>query len=86
MRQSKLFAMSLLSTDTAHRALMRVMRHHAPRSDLSTHTVANQSEPLVGVNWYADDAMLNVEVQLYVGKVKGLFSDQHRCLTVTGYT
>ena len=50
--------MSLLSTDTAHRALMRVMRYHAPRSDLSTHTVANQSEPLVGVNWYADDAML----------------------------
>ncbi|WP_375548849.1 acyl-CoA dehydrogenase family protein [Oceanicaulis alexandrii] len=34
------------------------MRHHAPRSDLSTHTVENQSEPLVGVNWYSHDAML----------------------------
>jgi putative acyl-CoA dehydrogenase len=34
------------------------MRHHAPRTDLATHSVENQSEPLVGVNWYSDDAML----------------------------
>ncbi len=34
------------------------MKHHAPRTQLPTHDVFNQSEPLAGVNWYADDAML----------------------------
>lgn len=35
------------------------MKHHAPRTALSTHDVFNQSEPLAGVNWYAGDAMLS---------------------------
>ena len=34
------------------------MTHHAPRADLSTHEVANQSEPLVGVNLFDADRML----------------------------
>ena len=38
------------------------MTHHAPRSELSTHTVENQSEPLVGVNWHGDDAILKSAV------------------------
>ncbi|MBI1264079.1 MAG: DNA alkylation response protein [Alphaproteobacteria bacterium] len=34
------------------------MIHHAPRTELSTHAVFNQSEPLTGVNWHDDDIML----------------------------
>ena len=34
------------------------MKHHAPRTELSTHDVFNQSEPLAGINWFCDDAML----------------------------
>ncbi|MEQ8435610.1 MAG: acyl-CoA dehydrogenase family protein [Oceanicaulis sp.] len=39
------------------------MKHHAPRSELSTHDVVNQSEPLAGVNWYSGDAMLKSAVE-----------------------
>jgi putative acyl-CoA dehydrogenase len=39
------------------------MKHHAPRTELSTHNVTNQSEPLTGVNWYAGDAMLKSAVE-----------------------
>ncbi len=35
------------------------MKHHAPRTDLATHDVFNQSEPLADVNWFCDDAMLS---------------------------
>lgn len=38
------------------------MTFHEPRTDLSTHTVENQSEPLVGVNWHGDDAILSSTV------------------------
>jgi len=34
------------------------MTHHAPRAELATHAVFNQSEPLTGVNWHDDDIML----------------------------
>jgi putative acyl-CoA dehydrogenase len=34
------------------------MIHHAPRTELSTHSVFNQSQPLTGVNWHDDDVML----------------------------
>ncbi|KAA5804488.1 DNA alkylation response protein [Alkalicaulis satelles] len=34
------------------------MTHHAPRTELATHSVFNQSEPLTGVNWHDDDVML----------------------------
>lgn len=34
------------------------MTHHAPRTELSTHSVFNQSQPLTGVNWHDDDVML----------------------------
>lgn len=34
------------------------MTHHAPRTELATHSVFNQSAPLTGVNWYEDDVML----------------------------
>ncbi|MCH8490722.1 MAG: acyl-CoA dehydrogenase family protein [Oceanicaulis sp.] len=34
------------------------MTHHAPRTELSTHSVFNQSPPLTGVNWHDDDVML----------------------------
>jgi len=39
------------------------MKHHAPRTELSTHDVVNQSEPLAGVNWYAGDAILKSAVE-----------------------
>ena len=35
------------------------MKHHAPRTELPTHEVFNQSEPLSGVNWFTDDIMLS---------------------------
>jgi len=35
------------------------MTHHAPRTELATHSVFNQSAPLTGVNWHDDDIMLN---------------------------
>lgn len=38
------------------------MKHHAPRTQLPTHDVFNQSEPLAGINWFADDAMLGEAV------------------------
>ncbi len=38
------------------------MTHHEPRTQLSTHTVENQSEPLVGVNWHGGDAILSSAV------------------------
>ena len=39
------------------------MKHHEPRTELSTHDVVNQSEPLAGVNWYSGDAMLKSAVE-----------------------
>ncbi len=44
------------------------MKHHAPRTELATHDVFNQSEPLAGVNWYSDDAMLSHAVRRNAGK------------------
>lgn len=38
------------------------MKHHAPRTELATHDVTNQSEPMTGVNWYSGDAMLKAAV------------------------
>ncbi len=39
------------------------MTHFRPRADLATHSVFNQSEPLLGVNLYAGDAMLSGAVK-----------------------
>ena len=45
------------------------MTHHAPRSDLATHSVENQSEPMVGVNWHGGDAILSSAVERAGGGV-----------------
>lgn len=45
------------------------MKHHAPRTELATHHVTNQSEPMTGVNWYAGDAMLSAAVTRNGGAV-----------------
>jgi putative acyl-CoA dehydrogenase len=42
--------------------LLAAMTHHAPRYELTTHTVENQSEPLHGVNWHGGDAILSSAV------------------------
>jgi len=39
------------------------MFHHAPRAELATHTVFNQSEPMAGVNLYTQDAILSSAVE-----------------------
>jgi putative acyl-CoA dehydrogenase len=39
--------------------LAKAMKHHAPRTQLATHDVFNQSEPLADVNWFSGDAMLS---------------------------
>lgn len=44
------------------------MKHHAPRTELATHDVFNQSEPLADVNWFSDDAMLSDAVTRNGGK------------------
>ncbi len=38
------------------------MTRHAPRTELSTHSVSNQSEPLEGVNWFTGDRILSEAV------------------------
>ncbi len=43
--------------------LSNTMKHHAPRTELSTHEVFNQSEPLAGVNWFSGDVMLSEAVR-----------------------
>jgi len=45
------------------------MTYHAPRAELATHTVYNQSEPLLGVNWFSGDAILSDAVRRAGGAV-----------------